>query len=71
MVWQELNKALSELPNEQRQAIELSEVEGLSSVEAARRMQVSLGTFLSRKHYAILNIRKRLFTLYQELINNT
>lgn len=71
MIWQELNKALAELPPEQRQAIELSEVEGLSSAEAAQRMQVSLGTFLSRKHYAILHIRKRLYSLYQELINNT
>ena len=71
MVWQELEKALSELPTEQRRAIELTEVEGLSSTEAAQRMQVSLGTFLSRKHYAILHIRKRLQTLYKELITHS
>lgn len=68
MVWQELHKALSELPAEQRRAIELTEVEGLSSQAAADRMHTSLGTFLSRKHYAVLHIRKRLRTLYLELI---
>lgn len=69
MVWQELDNALSELPAEQREAIKLTEVEGLSSAEAAERMQVSIGTFLSRKHYAVLHVRKRLHALYQELIN--
>ena len=71
MVWQELDKALAELPAEQRQAIELTEVQGLSSAEAADRMQVPLGTFLSRKRYATLHIRKRLHTLYMELVNKS
>ena len=70
MVWQELNKVLDELPPDQRQAIELTEIEGLSSAEAAQRMQVPLGTFLSRKHYAVLHIRKRLGALYEELTQN-
>lgn len=69
MVWQELDKAMAELPSEQRQAIELTEIEGLSSAEAAQRMQVPLGTFLSRKRYATQHIRKRLHTLYMELIS--
>lgn len=69
MVWQELNKALAELPHEQREAIVLTEVKGLSSIEAAEFMHVPLGTFLSRKRYATLHIRKRLHTLYAELIN--
>lgn len=71
MVWQELDKALAELPPEQRQAIELTEVQGLSTAEAAKRMQVPLGTFLSRKRYATLHVRKRLHSLYLELIENT
>lgn len=70
MVWQELNKVLDELPPDQRQAIELTEIEGLSSTEAAQRMQVPLGTFLSRKHYAVLYIRKRLRSLYHDITNN-
>lgn len=69
MVWQELEKALAELPDEQRQAVELTEVEGLAVKEAAERMGVPIGTFLSRKHYAIVFIRKRLRALYEELTN--
>lgn len=68
MIWKELDKALAELPPEQRQALELTEVEGLSSADAASRMQVPQATLLSRKHYAVLHIRKRLRTLYYELI---
>lgn len=71
MIWKELDKALEELPKEQRQAIHLTEVEGLSTVEAAERMHVSQATFLSRKHYAVMHIRKRLRTLYNELIGKS
>ncbi len=68
MVWEELDKALSELPQEQRLAVEMTEIRGLSVKEAAREMGVSLGTFLSRKHYAVLHIRRRLRTLFEEII---
>lgn len=71
MVWQELDKVMADLPAEQRLALVLTEVEGLSSAEAARRMDVSIGTFLSRKHYAVLQVRKRLASLYEELIGKS
>lgn len=70
MVWQELDKAMAELPDEQRQAIQLTELEGLSVRDAALQMGVPLNTFLSRKHYAVLHIRKRMHRLYQELLGN-
>lgn len=69
MVWQELNRVMDELPDVQRQALQLTEVDGLSVREAAERMGVSVNTFLSRKHYAVVHVRKRMRTLYQELIN--
>lgn len=68
MVWDELYKALAELPKEQREAVEMTEIKGLSVKEAAEEMGVSVGTFLSRKHYAVVHIRKRLFVLYEELV---
>lgn len=71
MVWNELDKALAELPQEQRKAVTLTELEGLSVKEAAARMGVPQNTFLSRKHYAVVHIRKRLKTLYKELISNS
>lgn len=67
MVWDELHKALTELPKEQREAIEMTEIQGLSVKDAAKQMGVPLNTFLSRKHYAVVSIRKRLKTLYAEL----
>lgn len=70
MVWEELNRALSELPQEQREAIVMTEINGLSVKEAAEKMSVSQNTFLSRKHYAVTYIRKKLYHLYIELIQN-
>lgn len=70
MVWEELDRALAELPPEQREAIVLTELQGLTVKEAAQHTGVGLSTFLSRKHYAVLHVRKRLFSLYQELIKD-
>lgn len=67
MVWDELEKALSELPEEQRKAMEMTEIQGLSVKDAAKEMGVSVNTFLSRKHYAVLHIRSRLKSLYDEI----
>lgn len=69
MVWKEFDKALSELPQEQREAIEMTEIQGLSVKESAEKLGISQNTFLSRKHYAVVHIRKRLYSIYQELIN--
>lgn len=71
MVWEELEKAMADLPKEQREAIEMTEVEGLSTKDAAQKMGVSVNTFLSRKHYGMMSIRKRLNFLYEELVHNS
>lgn len=70
MVWEELDKAMSELPEEQRIAVEMTEIQGLSVKDAAREMGIPVNTFLSRKHYAVVRIRKRLMTFYEELTKN-
>lgn len=69
MVWEELDKALQELPAEQREAVVMTEINGLSVKEASARMGVSQNTFLSRKHYAVKHIRFRLKNLYDEIRN--
>lgn len=69
LFWEELDKSLAELPAEQREAVIMTELQGLSVKEAANRMGVSQNTFLSRKHYAIVHIRKRLKKLYDEIRN--
>lgn len=68
LVWQELEVALSELPTEQREAFELTEVEGLSVKEVSDATGVSVNTILSRKHYAVKHLRKRLEGLYKDII---
>ena len=60
LVWQELEAALGELPAEQRTVFELMELEGLSVKEVAEATGASANTVLSRKHYAVKHLRKRL-----------
>ncbi len=68
LVWEELGNALAELPPEQREAFELMEMEGLSAKEVAESMGVSVNTLLSRKHYAVKHLRKRMETLYKDIL---
>lgn len=69
LVWTELEKALDELPQEQRMVFELNELEGMPFKEIAKITGETENTLLSRKRYAVLHLRKRLQTLYNELIN--
>lgn len=68
LVWIELESALEELPAEQREVFEQTELEGLSVKEIAAALGVSVNTVLSRKRYAVLHLRKRLAELYNDLI---
>jgi RNA polymerase sigma factor (sigma-70 family) len=67
LVWEELENALAELPPEQREVYELTEFDGIPVKEIAAITCVSVNTLLSRKHYAVLHLRKRLKELYEEL----
>lgn len=68
LVWQELETALSELPPEQREVFELTELEGLSVKEISAALDVPVNTLLSRKHYAVKHLRKRMKSLYNDLL---
>lgn len=68
LFWQELDIALGELPAAQRMAWELSELAGLSVKEIAEISESSQATVLSRKHYAVKHLRKRLRRLYDDII---
>jgi len=69
LVWTELEKALDELPEEQRLVFELTELKGLSFKEISEQTGVTVNTLISRKRYAILVLRERLQLIYDELIN--
>jgi len=68
LVWIELENALSELPVEQREVFELTELDGIPVKEIALATGISVNTLLSRKHYAVLHLRKRLSDLRDEII---
>lgn len=62
----ELGDALDELPLEQREVFLAHEIEGRSFQELADVTGLSVNTLLSRKHYAVLQLRRRLRTIYDE-----
>ncbi len=62
----ELEMALDELPDEQREVFVAHELEGRSFKEMAAETGVSVNTLLSRKRYAVLHLRERLQRVYDE-----
>ena len=66
---QELNGALDELPEEQRDVFIAHQIEGRSFKEIADDTGVGLNTLLSRKRYAVLYLRRRLQAIYDEYLN--
>jgi RNA polymerase sigma factor (sigma-70 family) len=68
LVWIELENALSELPPEQREIFELTELDGVPVKEISETTGVAVNTLLSRKHYAVKHLRKRLKGLYKEIV---
>ena len=64
---EELEVALDELPEEQRDVFLAHEVEGQSFKNIAAATGVSVNTLLSRKRYAVLHLRERLQSIYDEL----
>lgn len=67
--WEELNAALNELPEEQKQVFILNEMEGMPFKDIAERTGVPVNTLISRKRYAVLHLRNRLAALRDELLN--
>jgi RNA polymerase sigma factor (sigma-70 family) len=63
----ELELALDELPREQREVFVAHEIEGRSFKELSAKSGVSVNTLLSRKRYAVLHLRERLQSIYDEL----
>jgi RNA polymerase sigma factor (sigma-70 family) len=64
----ELDEALDELPEDQRQVFIAHELEGRSFKELAAETGLSVNTLLSRKHYAVVHLRSRLQGIYVELM---
>jgi RNA polymerase sigma factor (sigma-70 family) len=62
----ELEFALDELPDDQRAVFVGHELEGRTFKQMAAETGVSVNTLLSRKRYAVLHLRERLRSIYDE-----
>jgi len=62
----ELEVALSELPDDQRAVFVAHELEGISFKELSAETGVNVNTLLSRKRYAVLQLRQRLQKIHDE-----
>lgn len=67
IILEALEEALEELPAEQREVFLLHEIEDRSFQEISELSGVSVNTLLSRKRYAVLYLRKRLKSVYEEI----
>ncbi len=66
---EEVDAALDELPSEQREAFIAHEFEGISFKEMSAETGVSVNTLLSRKHHAVLHLRRRLQSIYNDFLS--
>jgi len=62
----ELELAIDELTEDQREVFVAHELEGRSFKEIAADTGVSVNTLLARKHQAVLHLRQRLQSIYDE-----
>lgn len=65
----ELEAALDELPPEQRAAFVAHQIEGHSFKELSEATGTPLNTLLSRKHQAVLHLRRRLRAIHDEFVS--
>jgi RNA polymerase sigma factor (sigma-70 family) len=66
---EELEAAIEELPADQREVFIAHELKGSTFKELAAQTGVSVNTLLSRKHYAVVQLRERLQAIYDEFTN--
>jgi len=66
VLMEEIEAALGALPREQREVFLAQELDGLTFRELAERSGVSINTLLSRKRYAVRQLRAQLQTVYDD-----
>ncbi len=70
VLWEAIEVALDELPEEQRLAFVLHEFEGRSFKDISDETGLSVNTWISRKRYAVVYLRGRLEEIYLDMFNN-
>jgi RNA polymerase sigma factor (sigma-70 family) len=69
-IWEQITDALANLPADQREIFILNEIEEKGFREIAEETGVSINTLLSRKRYAIIALRKRLQSFYNDTLGD-
>jgi RNA polymerase sigma factor (sigma-70 family) len=64
-----LKESLDELPEEQKQAFILNELDGIPFKQISDETGIPVNTLISRKRYAVLYLRTRLADLHEALKN--
>ena len=70
LIWERIEKTLSELPKEQSSVFKATEFDELSFNEISIKTGIGVSTLISRKRYAVLALRENLNELYNLLKNN-
>lgn len=69
LFWEQLDEALEELPENQREIFVKNELEGFTFQQIAEETGENIKTLISRKGYAVKHLRKRLAVIYQEYLD--
>ncbi|MCB0631741.1 MAG: sigma-70 family RNA polymerase sigma factor [Saprospiraceae bacterium] len=69
LFWEQLEEALDELPDNQREVFVRNELEGITFQQMAEETGENIKTLISRKGYAIKHLRKRLALIYEEYLD--
>lgn len=68
LFWEELFKALDELPEEQKQVFVWNELDDMTFREISEKTGENIKTLISRKRYAVNYLRKKLENIYEDLL---
>ncbi len=68
LLFESLDEALEELPEEQRNVFIAHELMGRSFKEISAESGISVNTLLSRKRYAVLHLRERLREIREDFV---
>jgi RNA polymerase sigma factor (sigma-70 family) len=71
LFWDALYSALEELPQPQKEAFVLNEIEGIPFKEIAEKTGETVNTLISRKRYAVLHLRNRLEVLRNDMLHQS
>jgi RNA polymerase sigma factor (sigma-70 family) len=69
LVQETLNEALKELPEDQKQAFVLNELDGIPFKQISEETGIPVNTLISRKRYAVIYLREKLAVLHEALKN--